>query len=572
MPIGKYRKVWITLLIFYVLTFILSYLNPMQSDDYWFFQKGLSWSTHWDFYLTWSGRFIIDYISSFILSIDNHLIIALISSLALPLLIYHLVSIPYYQEEQQNEVGLVLSIIILWCAYWLANPALGETTFWVVGSANYLWPLVFVSALIKYVLRFSYQDYLSWKQWLLIAVLAICSGCSNEATGALLLYVLVLLYGWCWYNKGNRSVIVMSFIIAFAGYLVVFFAPGNLVRAGAVQSNALLYILVATQRLTHHFLVIVPTILQSYWPIYPVLLWAVDRSYRYFQKSDKLLFWIFISATLMFCIIELASPHAGLARTNITGLFFLLLGLSFLLKNSFKSLIFSKLAILLFFILVGGYAFSYTAMINAYYSLHKQAEIRVAIINEEKSKGVNEVVVPNFYRGQYVLRYGDYPELVYPNAEPIGAYFGIKRVDRVFADFSYEKILAMPCAISYQAVTKQTSLIKCIYIQRLWLSGITRFIVEFEPAVAEKKAKLSSFSIKIANHFNEKDERYYSINLPLVVIKIGNRYFASADVASDLFQTDQDPDLRLQIKGAVTEKGDDSLVVPVKIEGGYEIM
>lgn len=227
-------KVGFVLVVIYLLTFIITYLNPMQSDDFAFYFKGLSIQEHMSFYMTWSGRVVVDYLATLILAINNHFIIALICSLALPLLIYNIATIPYYKEQQttNNKSLLVLTILILWICYWLGNPALGQTTFWVVGEANYLWPLVFVSALIKYLLRFLNKELIPKKQYLLLIVLSILAGCSNEATGALVLYFLVLLYGWARINKlNNHKAILICFGIAFASFLVLLLAPGNMERA-----------------------------------------------------------------------------------------------------------------------------------------------------------------------------------------------------------------------------------------------------------------------------------------------------------------------------------------------------
>lgn len=559
-------KVGFVLVVIYLLTFIITYFNPMQSDDFAFYFKGLSIQEHMSFYMTWSGRVVVDYLATLILAINNHFIIALICSLALPLLIYNITTIPYYKEQQttNNKSLLILAILILWICYWLGNPALGQTTFWVVGEANYLWPLVFVSALIKYLLRFLNKELIPKKQYLLLIVLSILAGCSNEATGALVLYFLVLLYGWARINKlNNHKAILICFGIAFASFLVLLLAPGNMERA-AYPEFAHWRTISLNDRITNHFINIIPTILKGYGIIYLVLFWTFVQAYQYIKKTDWQLITIFFSATFVFCVVLIASPHAGIPRTHLTGLFFLLVTVSFLLKEAFNQGV-SKLGKMLFIVFFGVFIFSYSCIFLAYQSFYKQSNIRIAIIDKEKQRSQQQVTIPNYYK-PFVMRRGDYPELDYHSPFMMGKYYGVKEVNLVFVDFNYEQLLNSSCDINYKDFAKSESVVDCIYIQKYLLAGITRFVIKFNPNIANIENYKSRFKLRVANTFDPSDEYYYEITLPLRIIKIDGNYFASIDTVTNLLALNIDPKLIVKLYGPVNLlDGSDSESIPVKV-------
>lgn len=531
-----------TVVIIYVATFVIAYLNPMQSDDFSFYFMGNSVSVHWNFYMTWSGRVIADYISTLMLAINHPVIITIILSAALPLLIYNVATTPYYQAKTKPKKQLVFTLIILWFSYWLANPALGQTTFWVVGAANYLWPLVFVSFLFKYLLRCLAEQKISKITVCFLILLSILSGCSNEATGGLVLYCLVLLYAWAWFNKlTNRSIVLLCFIIALMGFLVLLLAPGNMVRA-ANPEYAAWRSMAFDERLSNHFYDVMPSILKRYGVIYLLLIWAFAQSYRLLRKRDYQLLIIWLSATVVFSIILIASPHATVARTQLTGLFFLLMTLSFLLDKALQQKI-SKLGIVLFIALFITFLSSYILVFLAYQSINKQSNIRTGIIEEAKARGEQAVVIPNYYKG-FVLRSGDFPELDYHSADMMGRYYGVKAINLVFADFDYATLLNKPCETPYNRVDDH---IQCIYTQTFLGSDTLRFVVKFDPKITMLEKEHRQFRLKVKNTFKPTDPNYYELIMPLRIIKVGDYYFASADMLLSLLGVKKNPALIVSV-------------------------
>ncbi len=165
------KNVKLTYLIIYALVLIIELCTPMHSDDFYFYSLGLSLTNHLDQYRFFCGRFFIDYFSSLLLLINNHLLISMINSLALPLLLYNITTIPYYQDNKKNPKLWIISFFLL-AVYWLGNSALGQTTFWLVSACNYLWPLVILSFFLKFLLRTFYITVIRLKDYLLLIPLA----------------------------------------------------------------------------------------------------------------------------------------------------------------------------------------------------------------------------------------------------------------------------------------------------------------------------------------------------------------------------------------------------------------
>lgn len=546
------RKIELTLTFIFLLVVIIANYNPMQSDDFGFYIKGLSFESHLALYMHWSGRVVADFISSAILWLDQPLLKAIVSSLALPWMLYNLATIPYYKDNVLDDKAVVFAIIILFISYWLSNPALGQTTFWIVGEANYLWPLVFVSAYIKYLLQYLWKENISFKHYLIISLLAFLAGCSNEATGALVLYITLLLAFWAIKNKlVQSSLSLVSFMIVFSGFAILILAPGNIERASNPEYSHWLAIPLF-ERFKNHLLYGIWGILQNYGIIYLVLAWSFAHSKNFIKKQDRQLIAIFISATLVFAGLLVASPHAFIPRTQLTGLFFLLVTLTFILKVIFKRP-FSRLANLLLSCLLLTFISSYIIMLLAYQSIFEQSQIRIAIIEKDKTQAKQEIIIPNYYK-PFTLREGDLPELDYHSADMMGLYYGIKAINLVFVGFNYEQVMSSPCQTSYETLTKQVSVLQCFYAYKHLLSGETTFVVQFTKDIQFIKDFNNSFILRVTNTYPKTNDLYYEISFPLRIVQIGDSFFASANVVTNLLALNQNPHVIVSIYGPITGK------------------
>lgn len=532
--IKLYRADRVMIVAIFLLVFVIALYTPMQSDDYSFYLTGLSFSAHLKFYMTWSGRVIADYLSTSILAFNQHLVIAFISSLAVPLLIYQIATIPC--DHTKHERPSALTMALLFMTYWLANPALGQTTFWVVGQCNYLWPLVFVSTYIKYLLKYLHQTVILKKHYTLLLCLAFLAGCSNEATGALVVYVTVAIFLFALYHKlPNKICVVISLIVVLLGFAVLIGAPGNFVRAQHpefMQWRAIAFM----TRLSNHVFHTMPTIFKSYGVAYFVLLWGLYQAKGYLNKAQWQLIAIHMIGCVIFVSILIASPGAVQSRTHLTGLFFLLIATSFVLKTAFQTgQIVSLLGRILFIGLLGYFLLSYVVVFFAYYGLTQQSAIRIAILQAQKAKGIKHIVIPA-YVAPFVLKNTDLPEISHHSSGGMATYYGVGSVERVFVDFDYTRIVNTPCLIK---PVQTDGMIACVYKQSPLLTGMTTVIVQLAPNIGVPEYRASSLRLKIFNGYEANDERYYTISIPVRAVKVGDSYFANAHVVTNLIYPDK---------------------------------
>src|SRR3546814_5466900 len=104
----------------------------MISDDFSFYLKGFSLEAIKNHYMNWGGRIFADTSASAVLSLDNHFAITLINALALIALITIIVRLPIFGERKGTPLN-ALVFFLIFALYWVANPDLGKTSFWIVG-------------------------------------------------------------------------------------------------------------------------------------------------------------------------------------------------------------------------------------------------------------------------------------------------------------------------------------------------------------------------------------------------------------------------------------------------------
>ena len=242
------------IIIFFSGTFlIMNLLTPIIGDDYAYafiwdgaqngnFQNNIGklyrvesfsdiLNSQYQHYMTWGGRTIAHIFVQFfvwqgklLFDVANALIYA-----ALALIIYFL-------GTGKLDFKNLNAKILMWIffAMWFCLPEIFQTSLWLTGSCNYLWMSVFQFAfLIPFVLKYRSQKFLEQSPKLkifLMAALGLLAGWSNEAGGAMIIFLTFLFLVYFWQQKKFEKWQATGFIFLFAGYALLMLAPGNFLR------------------------------------------------------------------------------------------------------------------------------------------------------------------------------------------------------------------------------------------------------------------------------------------------------------------------------------------------------
>lgn len=419
-PFARAGLMLLAVLVVFVLVLRINLWVPMHGDDYFYFLKGISLHSTLAHYENWSGRVVADFISSGLLGLRNLHATALLNSLALLGLIGALWWLPRFGSRARGPYP-VTAFLLLFATYWLANAALGETTFGLVGSANYLWTNLVQAVFLALFLRAGEPQAPAalWRTTTLTA-LAVAAGCSNENTSVTTL-VLIAAYVWTTPNEpafDRRK--LWLYVAAFAlGTLILLLSPGNakrMVHYAEWTSMGL------GEQLRWHFTHRLPTAMARLWPALAVLaLLAVARPRL--DHVSKRYVGVFTIAALVSLIAFAPSP--GMPRRALNGtLMYLLAAISFILAASnaesrparwVRGAIMATLA--------GCFALSYTLIALSYRHLPAQAAVRDEIIRAGIARGDTAIEIPAFYYGRFLRPSSD--QLDTPSDDGAAAqYFG----------------------------------------------------------------------------------------------------------------------------------------------------
>lgn len=210
------------LVLSFLLVLIPLLFTPVSSDDFIYVTKNPTWSNLTWRYMNWSGRLVADAASLLMLQLPSILynFIKAIIWIGLIAVISQLPSI--FAQEYKWKLK---NFIIIFILYWVANPNLGQTSFWTVGYSNYLLTNFFI------VLYFALAFYLKGKKlktWQLCAIpiLGVLAGNSNENTSiivVLLTLVFILI-------EKKKKVFILGFPFTLIGALSLLLSPGQRAR------------------------------------------------------------------------------------------------------------------------------------------------------------------------------------------------------------------------------------------------------------------------------------------------------------------------------------------------------
>ena len=210
----------------------LNYLYPYISDDYTYMYKYdnferiknisdifLSMKDH---YFLWGGRVLAHSLASVFLLLPKN-IFNICNSIMYTIFIYLIYLIGRRNNKDNNNYLFIIHLLI-----WFINISFGEVTLWLTGSCNYLWTSVII-------LLFLYLFHKENKNVIIFSILGILAGMCNENFSLSIIFVCILfvIFNKNYRNKNNYIGIIFLII----GYLFLFLAPGNFIRAGAGVNN-----------------------------------------------------------------------------------------------------------------------------------------------------------------------------------------------------------------------------------------------------------------------------------------------------------------------------------------------
>lgn len=403
----------------FVLVLIIQLLTPFHSDDFGFYLKGYSFETLHHVYMTWSGRLFSDFTGSLVMSIKDKTLISFINAGAFTLLILILTKLP--RENKNNWIVFVL----LFMLYWIDNPSLSQTSFWVVGSANYLWTNLFVYSWLFLLIRNVHT-----KSYLMISILiamAVIAGMTTENLGTTIFGVLVLYIAFEFYkNKTMHWLVIVQLFFLCIGISILLLAPGNYLRASvcceAFYSTPLI------DRILNHF----PTqfIREMYEYKFTLLILALTIGYGVYKKKDLSFSLFLLIGSLASNAILFATPQTT-GRVLNTGLVLALASLSFAINTIIDKKTVKYVYIAIALMVAIPFCESYINNYSNVKSVFAQDQIRTIMIKDGYSE------VPIYYQGN-IKKESDKLDIFF-NEEAIGKFYGangkIKLIDMPF-DYS----------------------------------------------------------------------------------------------------------------------------------------
>ena len=227
---------------------ILNFLTPLLADDY---SYGLNLNGKrissiidiFDYqvwhYFNWGGRTIAHTLAQTFL-IFPKAIFNVLNSFIYTVLIYLIYLHGKLNRKDKEQPYILLLIHLL---LWFIIPVFGQSFIWLIGSCNYLWTTV----IILYFLWLYRKNSLSekWYNLLLMFILGLLAGWTNENTSAGLITILVFSLI---INKVETKKIELSktrlfgIIGTLAGFIIMICAPGNYIRSAEFKDDTFIII------------------------------------------------------------------------------------------------------------------------------------------------------------------------------------------------------------------------------------------------------------------------------------------------------------------------------------------
>lgn len=420
----KTRACWIVVIVIcFTAIYSLNRLTPIISDDFAYLfiygENGRITSikdiihSQINHYYMWGGRSVVHFIAQVLLMLPKY-----IADLLNTLVYISYISLIYMHIKGRAKNSILLFLMVN-LGVWFLQPVLGDTIFWLTGSANYLWGtwliLLFLLPFRLYRGRIS-TPILQILYSICIFILGILAGWTNENTAAAM---LVIIIGFFIYYRSHKWSIPVWAIAEFAGavigFIIMIAAPGNFVRAGETTTFSL-------YNLSYRLFMWTLTFFYYSGPLFLIALISVITFSRFSRgdKKDKM------KLVLIYAVAAIAAVYAMLAsptfpRRALFGVVtFLIIAIGICLYNlDYKNVFLRQIRLVV--VSVSLIAFSFTFYlgweeINSYSKIVAQRE---AVIKQAKEEGLDYCEFKRYNGSSYIHGEDPYSEVL------MSRYYGI---------------------------------------------------------------------------------------------------------------------------------------------------
>lgn len=537
----------VTAISIYILILIPSLNTPFQSDDYAYFLKDISLDNTISHYMGWSGRLVVDFTSSFILKYLPYFLYEIINSFVFLTLCIFISLTPMVINNNHGLTNPKPSAITLWLifiTYWLANPNLGQTSFWIVGSVNYLWTIMWASFYLCYLLKNINSEHNTYKQYVVIIILGLLAGCSNENTGvSIVIFNSILIIFQYKQQNPNTKITALGLIGSFIGAVILIAAPGNKVRQTYFSEW---YNLSTFDQIIIHITERMPNALLEYNNIYISLalffIVLIIHQRKSILKDKTIIFSLSFFVLSLFSNFILAkAPYIGGRNLN-TGLFFLVLCLSCIIYSlrSFNKKTINIIIQTTTIIYSCFFSISYLLFTNMMIQANYQQQVRENIIATAIENNKTSLSIPDWYFMPTLKRL-DVFDTYQSGAMP--QYYGIQSINWKPINFNYAILITGKKLPTHQIIHDELQLLN-IYLQQDNLKWKSQQItLEFNESLKKHKTyKNSDIIIKI----HKKDGHSVQVKQSIYnEVPVGNNFYINTTI--DNLNTDDINSINIEL-------------------------
>lgn len=382
----------------FILIAIPLFFTPVSSDDFIYITNNSKWSDIAWRYMNWSGRIVADGTSLLLLQLPK-MIYSLLKAVIWVGLITLISQLPpiINNEHRWNSRNFITVFLL----YWIANPNLGQTSFWTVGFTNYILTNFFIVAYFSLLFLLKDQRMKFW-HFIAIPTLGLLAGNSNENTSivVVLLTIVFLLI------EKKKSVFLIGLPFTIVGALSLLLSPGQSERLKnpifQISREQSLF-----QRLWNYFSSswFIETFKSFSWVFVSFILigfiYLLRRQYP--QKRNMVYSLLFFFSAIIANAAFGGSYFFPVSLRSLNGaLILFLISIAFFLNDLlYVKVPFYKRSTTYFVVLLClPFLLTYYYATKSVISLYGQFEVREKAILEGKKQNQKNIYIPNYYVGK----------------------------------------------------------------------------------------------------------------------------------------------------------------------------